>query len=67
MKPFAIVILILFITATSCKKQVVIPEESYTAMVEAAYQLSVDKDSLIQVEALEMYETAFTKFPDSIR
>jgi len=66
MKPLAIVILVFFITTTSCKKQVVISGESYTAMVEAAYQLSVDKDSLQQVDALEMYENAFAKFPDSI-
>ncbi|WP_299250177.1 alpha/beta hydrolase-fold protein [uncultured Lacinutrix sp.] len=44
-----------------CAKQ-----QSYTSIIETAQQLSLDKDSTVHIKALELYEKAFAKYPDSI-
>ena len=66
MKQTVFIIIIMCLSFASCKKNIVIKKESYSALIDQAMQLSKDEDTLKLKEALVTYQNAFNKFPDSI-
>ena len=66
MKQVALIIVIICLSLSSCKKSIAIKKESYTVLIDKAMQLSKDEDSLKLKEALVTYQNAFNKYPDSI-
>ena len=66
MKQTVFIIIITCLGFASCKKNIAIKKESYSALIDQAMQLSKDEDTLKLKEALVTYQNAFNKFPDSI-
>ncbi|WP_281847761.1 alpha/beta hydrolase-fold protein [Olleya namhaensis] len=66
MKQTVFIIIIMCLGFTSCQKSIAIKNESYSALIEQAMQLSKDEDALKLNKALVTYQNAFNIFPDSI-
>jgi hypothetical protein len=66
MKQAALIVVIICLSLSSCKKSIAIKKESYSVLIDKAMQLSKDEDSLKLKEALVTYQNTFNKYPDSI-